>query len=394
MREEFHMRSFLFCTCLIVGLAPVHPATQTPQPPARVLSFADAGWTLAGHNTTITREDGRDVLHLETGTAFRTDISMRDGTIDLDVRVTDRRSFVYLHFRMQSEDEHEEIYLRPHKSNLPDALQYAPVWQGESAWQLHHGPGGTAATALPPGVWTHVRLIVEGRRAALFVGDMATPALLIPALAREPQAGFVGLGGFLPANVPGTGAIAEFADVVVHPGPSAFDFASAIAKAAEPPAMSDALLVREWSVSKAMATTPLATVPTLPASAMPEQIVSSAPDGLVELHRDVTLPGTPLASAVARITVTAERAGLYAMDLGFSDVATVFVNGRPIFTRDDSYSFDRPRREGLIGFDQARVYLALNAGPNQIAILISDRFGGWGVMARFPSPDGVRVSTR
>jgi hypothetical protein len=39
-----------------------------------------------------------------------------------------------------------------------------------------------------------------------------------------------------------------------------------------------------------------------------------------------------------------------AFDLGFSDVATVFVNGLQVFRGDASYSFDRPRREG-IGFD-------------------------------------------
>ena len=36
-------------------------------------------------------------------------------------------------------------YLRPHKNNAPDALQYTPSFSGaDTNWQLFHGPGGTA----------------------------------------------------------------------------------------------------------------------------------------------------------------------------------------------------------------------------------------------------------
>lgn len=370
------------------------PAAQTA---ARALPFSDATWTLNGAATTRATIDGRDALTFETGTAERSDIAMQDGRIDVDVKLTDRRSFVYLHFRMVTPDEHEEFYLRPHKSNLPDAVQYAPVWQGESAWQLHHGPGGTAAVGFDAGTWTHVRVVMEGAYAALFVGDMSTP-VLISALSRPPVAGGIGIGAFLPANVPGSGPIAVFANVTVQPGTGYFDFTKAVA-AQTPPATDKSLIVSEWSVSTAAPTTsitvdPDTALPSLPRALSNFTVVPAAAGGLVELHRYVTLPGVPQATVVARVTVTAERAGLYAMDLGFSDIATVFVNGAPIFTRDDSYSFDRPRREGVIGFDQARAYLPLRAGANDVAVLLSDRFGGMGIMARFPAPNGLRVSTR
>ena len=61
----------------------------------------------------------------------------------------DRASFVRLHPvpHHGGDGENEEIYLRPHKTNLPDAIQYAPVFRGQSAWQLYHGPGNTARTS-------------------------------------------------------------------------------------------------------------------------------------------------------------------------------------------------------------------------------------------------------
>jgi len=67
------------------------------------------------------------------------------------------------------------------------------------------------------------------------------------------------------------------------------------------------------------------------------------------------------------------------------------VNGKPIFTGDASYSFDRPRREGLIGYDQARLYLALAAGDNDLSVVVSDSFGGWGLMGRFVGAAGLTL---
>lgn len=74
--------------------------------------------------------DGRETLRMETVTAERCDIRMKDGTIDADVMVTRRRSFVYVNVRMQNENEAEEFYLGPHKSGLPDAAHYSPAYQG------------------------------------------------------------------------------------------------------------------------------------------------------------------------------------------------------------------------------------------------------------------------
>lgn len=385
------MRSLLaLCLSLLTIGIPLH----AQRPSAAPLPMTTAAWSLDGGGASFTAYKGRDVLQVETGFGFKRDVRFMDGTIDFDVELTRRRSFVYLQFRMASDDEREEVYLRPHKSDMPDALQYAPVWQGQSAWQLHHGPGGTAAVPFEPGAWTHVRLIAQGRHAALFVNDMKTPALLISRLMRDPAPGYIALGGFATTDE-GT-PIARFSNVVVQPDAVPFDFASALAKqpAVEPPA-AKASIIRQWSVSQSFASSALADVPAMPPASMlgAFQTLATEPDGLLELHRYIKLPPTGrLTAAVARVQVRAARAGLYPLDLGFSDIATVFVNGRPIFTRDDSYSFDQPRRDGLIGYDQARVYLPLRAGSNELSVLVSDRFGGWGLMGRFADGSALTLA--
>ena len=60
------------------------------------------------------------------------------------------------------------------------------------------------------------------------------------------------------------------------------------------------------------------------------------------------------------------------------DEVTVFLNGAPLFTADDSYLFDLPRREGLIGLDQATVYLPLRRGDNELVLyLVELGLRGW-----------------
>jgi hypothetical protein len=372
---------------------------------AETVPLSDGQWRLEGTGTAIERFDGRDTLRMETGTAVRSGTSLQDGTIDFDVMLSRRRSFVYVHFRVVDEREHEEIYFRPHKSGLPDAVQYAPVFQGQSAWQLYHGPGGTAALAFEPGVWTHVRVVLKGRRAALFVGADAKP-VMVSRLAREPRAGAIAFGSFVPRGTPGTDVPARFSNVSVRADAGGYVFPP------EPPEKAaDPGVIRAWSVSRAFA--PKEPPPdALPAAATTGELqrVEASASGLVELHRYVRLPepgaepaaagamalpaGRQEAAAVARVKVRAAEAGRRRLDLGYSDRVTVFLNGRPLYQGDASYSFDTPRREGLIGYDQASLFLPLDKGDNELAVLVSDSFGGWGLMARFADPSGLTVEAR
>lgn len=350
------------------------------------LPFSDGRWALQGSSIAVAPFDGRDCLAVETGFALRPDVSFADGTLEFDVQVTRRRSFVYVWFRVLDEATREEFYLRPHKSSLGDSVQYAPVHQGESAWQLYHGPGATAAIGFEPGAWIHVKVVVQGARAALFVGG--APPVIVPRLAGTPGAGAIGVGAFTPPGTAGSGPVARFANVTVTSEIDPVDWAAA------PPVPDPGPgTIRTWAVSKAFTAAPTA----VPATPRVEGWTSAAvePQGLLALDRHVTRPaGDREATTAARVHVVAAEAGTRVLELGFSDVATVFLNGRPVFTGDARYSFDQPRRDGLIGWDQARLYLPLVPGDNELLVVVSDVFGGWGLMGRFPDPAGLRFEAR
>jgi hypothetical protein len=361
-------------------------AVAAAQAPRR-LPF-DAGWALSGEGTRVEAWQGASALRMRNGGAIRTDAAFRDGTIEFDLAVSAHRSFVYLRFRLATEGESEELYFRPHKSSLPDAVQYTPAWHGESNWQLYHGASGTAAATFRRNAWMHVRVVIHGRRMAVFLDGAPEPVLLVP-LAREPAAGAIAFSTFTPAGgtAPPREPVAAVANVVLRPVPPAYRF---------PPDSTPrfpAGLVRRWQLSPPFA------ADSVPVERLADSLLARRtgwpafeiePHGVLVIGRHRRRPAEA-AAVLARLVIRAERAGLQRLELGFSDYVTVFVDGRPVFAGDAHYSFDRPRQEGLIGLSQATLWLPLPRGDTEILFAVADAFGGWGLTARLDPAGGGRI---
>jgi len=357
------------------------------------VSFAGGEWELSGADGKVETFLGQSALRIRTGRAVRRDVSFEDGTIEFDLALTPHRAFAYLQFRVQGDGEYEDIYFRSHKSGLPDAVQYTPVYQGASSWQLYHGKGHTAAAPLPQDVWIHVKVVVKGQQAAVFVGETDEPQMVVPRLARKAAPGQVALRGFLPGGRPAGVYTTSFANFVVRPGEVTFDFS------ALPPAEDSAPpgVVTHWSLSPAFAP-PEGALRELPAGLMESdswKVVQAEPSGLLPLLRDVPVPeGSRRPGVLARIVVRAAEAGTRRFDFGYSDQVSVFLNGTLLFSGDNGYSFNFPRRQGLITLDQNALYLPLHAGENELVLAVAEVFGGWGLMGRFEDPAGLEVSAR
>jgi hypothetical protein len=340
---------------------------------AQALDF-QTGWEVKGEGAAVESYLGKSALRLGTGNAYRRDVRLEDGTIELDFATTGGRSFFYVQFRMESDGEFEEVYLRPHKTGLGDALQYNPVYRGESNWQLYHGEGGTAAVDIPRDQWVHLKIVLRGERAAIFVGEVKEPQLLVRRLARPSASGYVALRSFVPGG--GAEPATSFANVVVRPGASDYVFPEKDKETTPPPG-----IVREWQVSDPFVT-PDGPITALPAATGWKKL-ETEPSGLLVLLRYIARPKRgERATVLAKKMLTSTGAERVPLHLGYSDEVTLFLNGEPLFTADDSYSFDRPRREGVIGLDQATVYLPLRPGENELVLAVTDVFGGWGLMGR------------
>src|SRR5947209_4324683 len=136
-------------------------------------------WRLDG-NAKVSEYLGRKCLMMDGAAAVLKDFEMRDGVLDVDVVTSAKRGFFGFDVRIDKEEANfEEIYLRPHKSGLPDAMQYTPVLNSERDWQIYNGTGFTGNVEIPKGEWFHLRLELAGAQGKLFVGDMEKPALAI-----------------------------------------------------------------------------------------------------------------------------------------------------------------------------------------------------------------------
>src|SRR6478735_7505625 len=219
-----------FGALLSVAIAALAAASRTPQP------FDPAAWAISGAERRVEPYRGRTALLLREGAAWLRGSRFQNGTIEFDIAFSEVSGFPGIAFRAATHDDYELFYLRENLSGQPHAIQYTPVLHGLYAWQIYAGPAWEATARWTYDRWMHVKLVVSGTRAELYVdGDSAVQ--VIPRLRGPEGAGEVGF-----VVVPGA---ARFANLVVRPE-------QAPPVGAAPPAVRDstsATIVRTWRVS-------------------------------------------------------------------------------------------------------------------------------------------------
>ena len=183
------LRHLALCAITLLFESAAH--SQTPE--ALSVPPDSSRWDLQGQ-AKLAEYQGRKCLLLNGGTALLKDFEMRDGVADVDVATPANYGFLGFMFRIINDGANaEEVYLRPHKSGLTDAVQYTPVLNTGRNWQLFDGPGFTGAVDIPKSMWFHLRLEVVGAQAKLYVKDMDKPALVMSDLKSGVQKGQLAL---------------------------------------------------------------------------------------------------------------------------------------------------------------------------------------------------------
>ena len=114
-----------------------------------VPAAADTGWEhwkISAKQSKIEPYLGRESLLLDDGNAWLDDANFQDGIIEFDMAASAQTGFHGLAFRAADHDNYEEVYLRSHLSDKPDATQYTPVFNGLWGWQIYSGPRFTQQT--------------------------------------------------------------------------------------------------------------------------------------------------------------------------------------------------------------------------------------------------------
>ena len=342
-------------------------------------------WDLQGE-AKVAEYQGRKCLSLDGAAALLKDFEMQDGVIDMDVATPARRGFFGIQFRVAEDGATAEwVYLRQHKSGLPDAMQYTPVLHTGLNWQIYNGPGFTGAVDIPKDVWFHLRLEVAGAQAKLYVKDMDKPALVMNDLKTGAQKGEIALYVL-------TGAT-YFSNFEVRTTPNA-------PWERHPPPMPAGTLTK-WSISPsydALARNLEHPLTAAESSAIQWQDVEAEPPGLVVLYRyreaphirvsferDFSKrlepqPGMKL--VYARTTIASDRDQVKKLYLGYSDDVSVFLNGKILFRGRSAQNFRDPGFLGIVNPENDAVYLPLKKGNNELVLAVSELGGGWGFICR------------
>jgi hypothetical protein len=261
-----------------------------------------------------------------------------------------------------------------HRSRQWDALQYTPIFNGSEAWQLYSGDGYTAPAELPANRWLHVRLVVEGYAARVYVDRAAEPQLTVKDLKRPWARGQVGLWGRLGG--------ANFANVVVTP-------AQTIAPAPPAAAGFPQGVIGAWELSQVVDASTISPR-TVPTSGLTWTAVTAEASGIVNVARYrqpvVARQASPSRDSrdlvFARTTVTAAQGRRVRLVFGYSDAVHVFLNGRLLFEAESRFRSRDPGFLGVMSLGPDAIYLDLAPGRNELVFAVSETFGGWGLAAR------------
>jgi hypothetical protein len=342
-------------------------------------------WELEG-NAKATEYLGRKCLLLDGGAATVKDFEMRDGVVDVDVAASSARGFAGFQFRIAADGQNaEEIYLRPHESGYPDAIQYTPILSTGRNWQIYNGPGFTAAVDIPRDSWFHVRLAVTGAQAKLFVKDMEKPALVMDDLKSGIEKGQLALMVLMGATY--------FANFEVRATPDA-------KWERHLPPMAPGTLTK-WSLSPAydaLARNLERPLSGDEARAIAWQDVEAEPPGFVVLYRyrDAPHPRVSFQSdfstrlqpqpgmkvLYARTVIESDRDQVKKLEIGYSDDVSVFLNGAILWRGRSAQAFRDPRFLGIVNPENDAVYLPLRKGRNELVLAVSELGGGWGFVCR------------
>jgi hypothetical protein len=288
----------------------------------------------------------------------------------------------------ESEREYGNFYLRPHQSGRFDALQYTPVFNGISAWQLY--PEHNASLVIPRDQWLHLELVLSGSRLEAFIDGAEEPALVVENLGLDSRRGRIGLRVTFPdEGIPEDFYPAAFANVSVVPDPAPASYIE------ETPPPAESGLVGTWAISPAFVASegPLEELPRGWMESEGWMTAVSDGEGRVNLARYSGLPeGARRGTIFARLLIESQVAQVKRLDFGYSDRASVFLNGSVLFTGDNTYRSRSQRYLGVMTIDNDALFLPLRKGPNELVIAVSEAFGGWGLIARLENLLGVKLT--
>jgi len=351
--------------------------------------FVEENWVFIG-GTEVVDLDGQQALQLGVkqdgapfgfGTAQLKRAPFTNGIIEYDILFGQTRTFAGISFRAQDAGNFENFYMRAHQSGNPDANQYMPNYNGIQSWQLYYGEQYSAPTNYSFDEWMSVKLVISGKLADIYIGDMSEPEFSVE-LKRDEQTGGIGLWAF------DIGGPVWFANFKITPMDSVEIVGTPVM---EQPASEGTVM--SWQVSSAFDGATLAGNDMLPKdmiSGLSFQALDADVTGITNLAKlQGVAPGQD--TVFAKVIINSQSDQTKQFQFGFSDAAKVYLNGQPLFKGSDGESSRDYRFLGTVGYFDT-VFLPLKSGKNELVIAVSESVAltnGWAIQGRFDDMSGI-----
>jgi hypothetical protein len=345
-----------------------------------IVNFDKNSWDIKAKKFEFTTFKGKPALYLEKGFAFLKNSKLKNGIIDFDVSFEKERKFATLLFRIKDTKNYEQYYMRAHQSGNPDAMQYTPVFNGVSGWQLYHGKGYSNAYNFNFKEWMHVRLIIVDGKMDVFINDMSQPILHAHDLKREVIEGGIGfhslIGGVYYANL----------EYTAIESPKLISIARKVSKV-------ENSVLTNWKVSKVFNKLDLKEVHDLKNhKAFKRTIWNSLAteyDGKLNLAK-ATTKTKDHNTVFVKTVITSKKKQIKKLSFGYSDEVIVFVNNKIVYSGHNKFRSRDYRYLGTIGYFDT-IYLELKKGKNEIVFAVSEKMGGWGLKAKVENLENIHL---
>lgn len=336
-------------------------------------------WDIKARSYVLEPYKGNDAIYLQAGSMTLRNAEFLNGTIEYDIYITETRGFPGVQFRINDLDA-EQFYIRPHQSGNPDANQTAPITKGISPWQFYFGPKYSFPYHYKYDQWTHVKIVVDGSRAQIYLDHAEKPNLSWQ-LFHEPKAGQIGFTG---GNTTGMHLanirINNEVHVIKNFNPGEREPIEGV--------------ISQWEISDKFEEKLLDNPDNL------QSVIKNRKWGkniyveegvAANVSREIMLRDeNPGNTVFAKITITSSKDATRLFEFGYSDRVVAILNGQPIYKGTNRFRSRDYRYLGTIGLFDG-IYLPLKKGKNTLLLAVSEDFGGWLVTGKFPNPEGLKI---
>ena len=262
----------------------------------------------------------------------------------------------------------EEVYLRMHKSNQVDAIQYTPIFNDESNWQLFKEY--QAQISFKNSGWNTLRMEIQGQSAEVFVNN--EKVMTIDQLRTGQTKGAVGLFALFNNR---------FSNFRITHKNAPLDFQQTRNDAIAPN------LITQWNITTAR---PYKEA-TLNPNDFSEEVytkVETESSGLLPISKYVkkSISGNFEQNAedyiIASTAIQADRAEIQLFSFDYSDKIIVYLNDKLVFKGNNAFRSKGIQYMGHLDINANTLYLPLEKGHNKIDCVVIDKANGWGLMAK------------